>query len=103
MRQQSRTFFTAGLSINCACLLKQPCIAPSLCASESAANAKEKTRFIVEARFSRVDSLGDGGGVLARIFGNPGGKPCYDLHCGSGGGPPRGLFSRPPPLKAGGG
>jgi len=44
VRQQSRGFFTAGLAINCACLLKQSCIADSLCAArETAGDAKTIT------------------------------------------------------------
>jgi hypothetical protein len=60
MRQQSRGFFTAGLSINCACFLKQSCIADSLCAASKAAeDAKATTRVAVVSNAFMADSFGE--------------------------------------------
>ena len=60
MRQQSRAFFTAGLSISCACFLKQSCIADSLCAASKAAeDAKPMTRVAAVSSAFMADSFGE--------------------------------------------
>ena len=60
VRQQSRMFFTAGLSINCACFLKQSSIAESLCAASKAAeDAKAMTRAAAVSSAFMADSFGE--------------------------------------------
>src|SRR6266571_1475270 len=60
IRQQSRGFFTAGLSINCACLLKQSCIADSLCAANKAAeDANAMTSAAAVSSAFMADSFGE--------------------------------------------
>src|SRR5207249_9060308 len=71
MRQQSRGFFTAGLSINCACFLKQSCIADSLCAASNAAeDAKAMTRVAAVSNAFMADSFGERTCKTA-VFGSP--------------------------------
>ena len=60
VRQQSRMFFTAGLSINCACFLKQSCIADSFCAASKAAeDAKAMTSAAAVSSAFMADSFGE--------------------------------------------
>jgi hypothetical protein len=53
-------FFTAGLSISCACFLKQSCIAGSLCvAGKAVEDAKAMTTVAVVSIAFMVDSFGE--------------------------------------------
>src|SRR6059036_2781334 len=64
-------FFTAGLSINCACFLKQSCIADSLCAASKAAeDAKAMARVAAVSNAFMADSFGERTCKTA-VFGSP--------------------------------
>src|SRR5713226_806393 len=83
VRQQSRIFFSAGFSINCACLLKQFCIADSLCAARvTAEEAKAITSITAISEAFMVSSmLSERVNLRDRSIRKPCGKA--GIHCGS--------------------